>query len=55
VVWYNGSFDTALYLASAAAALPHAVLYAVSNVVFLNLIARPFGEKLARIKIKYGC
>lgn len=55
VVWYNGSFDAALYTAALAAALPHALMYALSNVVFLNLLARPFGEKLARVKIKYGC
>ena len=55
VVWYNGSFNAALYTAALAAALPHALMYALSNVVFLNLLARPFGEKLARIKIKYGC
>lgn len=55
VLWYNGSFDASLYMAAVAAALPHAIMYAVSNVVFLNLIARPFGEKLERVKIKYGC
>lgn len=55
VVWYNGSFNAALYTAALAAALPHALMYALSNVVFLNLLARPFGEKLARIKMKYGC
>jgi len=55
VVWYNGSFETGLYAAALLAALPHTVLYGVSNVVFLNLLAQPFGEKLARVKIKYGC
>ena len=29
-------------------------VYAVSNVVFLILLAKPFGKKLERIKIKYG-
>ena len=55
VTWYNGAFDAALYAASMAAALPHTIAYAVSNVIFLNALARPFGEKLARVKIKYGC
>lgn len=55
VVWYNGAFNSALYTASLAAALPYTVMYAVSNVIFLNLLARPFGEKLARVKTKYGC
>ena len=35
-------------------ALPHTAAYAISNVIFLNLLGRPFGEKLDRIKIKYG-
>lgn len=55
VLWYNEGFDPALYAAAMATALPYTILYAVSNVIFLNLLARPFGEKLARVKIKYGC
>ena len=55
VVWYNGAFNLNLYTAAVATALPHTIIYAASNVIFLNLIARPFGEKLDRIKIKYGC
>lgn len=54
VLWYNNSFDAALYLSALATALPYTVLYAVSNVIFLWLLARPFGEKLERIRIKYG-
>ena len=54
VLWYNGSFSAALYTAALAAALPVTAAYAISNVVFLNLLARPFGEKLSRVKIKYG-
>jgi energy-coupling factor transport system substrate-specific component len=37
-----------------AAALPHTVLYALSNLAFLWLLAKPIGEKLERIRIKYG-
>lgn len=55
VLWYNGSFNPSLYSAAVLAALPHTIAYALSNVVFLNVLARPFGEKLARVKIKYGC
>ena len=54
VVWYNGALDPALYAAALAAALPYTAVYAVSNVIFLNLLGRPFGEKLDRVKIKYG-
>lgn len=55
VLWYNGSFNPGLYAAALATAIPYTVMYAVSNVIFLNLLAKPFGEKLYRIKIKYGC
>jgi energy-coupling factor transport system substrate-specific component len=36
------------------AALPYTAVYALSNVLFLLLCARPFGEKLKRVKVKYG-
>ena len=55
VLWYNGSFNPALYAAALATAIPYTAMYAVSNVIFLNMLAKPFGEKLYRIKIKYGC
>jgi len=29
-------------------------MYSVSNVIFLLLFAKPFGEKLERVKLKYG-
>lgn len=54
VLWYNGSFNPALYLSSIIAALPHTGLYVVSNFIFLWFLAKPFGDKLERIKIKYG-
>ena len=54
VLWYGGGFDWTLYAASVATALPHTLLYAVSNFVFLFFLARPFGEKMERIKVKYG-
>ncbi len=54
VLWYGGGFDWTLYAASAATALPHTILYAVSNFAFLFFLAKPFGEKMARVKVKYG-
>ena len=54
VMWYNGTLNAGLYAAALIAALPMTLMYAASNVVFLNLLARPFGEKLERVKIKYG-
>lgn len=54
VLWYNGSFSAPLYLAAMVSALPHTLLYAVSNGIFLYFLGKPFGDKLERIKIKYG-
>ncbi|HOP11588.1 MAG TPA: ECF transporter S component [Oscillospiraceae bacterium] len=54
VLWYNESLDWALYLSALVTALPYTIMYSVSNVVFLFLIAKPFGEKLERVKLKYG-
>jgi len=54
VLWYAGSFDWGLYAAAFTTALPHTLLYAVSNFVFLWLLARPIGEKLERVRVKYG-
>ncbi len=54
VLWYNGTFGWKYYLAAITTALPYTLSYAVSNVVFLVLLFEPFGEKLGRIKKKYG-
>ncbi len=54
VLWFAGELNWGLYAASVTAALPHTVLYAVSNFVFLYFLAKPFGEKMERVKIKYG-
>ncbi len=54
VLWYNGSFDVGLYLTALGTALPFTLSYAAANVIFLLLFARPFGEKLGRVRLKYG-
>ena len=54
VLWYGEGFNWSLYLAALATAVPYTIGYAVSNVVFLLVLGRPFGEKLQRVKIKYG-
>ncbi len=51
---FDGTFLLSRYLANVAASLPFMAVYAVSNVIFLLLLARPFLEKLGRIKTKYG-
>ena len=54
VLWYQGGFSLPMYLAALGTAVPYTVSYAVSNVIFLLLLGRPFGEKLERVKLKYG-
>ena len=54
VMWYGSTLNWSVYLSAIIAALPHTILYALSNFAFLWFLARPFGEKLERVKIKYG-
>lgn len=54
VMSLDGEFLLSRYLASVVSALPFMAIYAVSNVVFLMILAYPFWEKLDRIKEKYG-
>ena len=54
VLSYQGTWSWALYFAAAGTAVPETIRYAASNVLFLQLFAGPFGEKLERIRLKYG-
>lgn len=54
VLWYSGGFDPQLYLAAIVSAIPFTAVYTVSNAVFLLLLSKPVGNKLRRIKMKYG-
>lgn len=54
VLSFNGNFSLPLYLTTIAAALPHTILYALSNFVFLWFLAKPIGEKLERVRVRYG-
>lgn len=54
VLWADGYFNFSRYLAALLSAIPTTVTYAVSNVVFLELLARPIGKILDRIKTKYA-
>ena len=54
MLWMNGSFSLKVYLGALVTAIPYTIMYAVSNVIFLWIFAKPFGEKLSRVKIKYG-
>lgn len=53
-LWADSAFNFSRYAAAVLSALPITVEYAVSNVIFLLLLAKPIGEKLERIKKKYG-
>ena len=53
-VWTYKEFTLEEYLAAISTAFPLTCLYAVSNVIFLLLLAKPIGDKLERIRIKYG-
>ncbi|MCR5531184.1 MAG: ECF transporter S component [Lachnospiraceae bacterium] len=54
VLWSEGAFVPKEYAAAVIAALPLTAVYAVSNVVFLLLLAGPVGKKLERLKKKDG-
>lgn len=54
VLMGSGELGWSLYLATIITSIPHTVLYALSNFLFLWFMAKPFGDKLSRIKIKYG-
>lgn len=53
-IWADGSFNTARFFACVISAFPVTAEYAVSNIIFLLLLSKPIGEKLERLKIKYG-
>ncbi|MBO4584192.1 MAG: ECF transporter S component [Clostridia bacterium] len=53
-MWYTNVFDFGVYATKIASSLPFTITYAVSNVIFLLLLAKPIGKKIERLKIKYG-
>lgn len=54
VLWADGYFNLVRYVAAITSAVPFTITYAVSNVVFLLLFARPIGKILERICVKYA-
>lgn len=52
-LWYDGVFNLSRYIANIFSSLPISISYAVSNVVFLLVLAKSFGNKLQRLKTKY--
>lgn len=53
-IWADGSFNIMRYLASVISAIPLTIEYAISNIIFLIFLTKPIGEKLERLKKKYG-
>ena len=54
VLWYSQGLKLSLYLEALYTSLSHLILYCASNLIFLLFLAKPVGEKLSRLKIKYG-
>jgi len=54
VLSYSDTLNFQFFTASFITAIPHTILYSVSNFIFLLILSKPFGEKLERIKVKYG-
>ena len=53
-MWYTNEFNLAVYATKIGTSLPFTIIYAVSNVIFLLVLAKPIGKKIERLKIKYG-
>ena len=49
-----GVFSMEAYVVALTSAIPFTIVYAVSNVIFLLILAKPIREKLERINQKYG-
>lgn len=54
VLWAYGAFEIKRYAAFVVTAFPTTVTYAISNVIFLFILAKPIGKKIERITTKYG-
>ncbi|HHW46595.1 MAG TPA: ECF transporter S component [Clostridiales bacterium] len=54
VIWLDGYFNIRRYLTLLVSSGWFTLMYLVSNVVFLLLLAKPIGKKLERIITKYG-
>ena len=50
----DGAFNLERWLAALVASLPVTVMYCVSNAVFLLVLRKPLGNKLKRLKTKFG-
>lgn len=53
-LWADGTFNISRFVAAITTAIPVTITYAVSNCIFLLLLSKPIGDKIERIKMKYG-
>ncbi len=53
-LWADGTFNILRFGANLVSAFPVTIIYMASNAVFLLLLAKPMGNKLERITVKYG-
>ena len=53
VIWTVGGWSWSFYAVAIASAAPYTIIYAVSNVFFLQVLAAPVGKKMERIVKKY--
>ncbi len=54
VLWADGGFSLSRYFAALASSLPFTAVYALSNLLFLLLFARPIWRILDRFRQKYA-
>lgn len=54
VLWADKCFNLSRYFAAVATAAPITAVYAFSNVFFLVILAKPFGQIFDRLHKKYG-
>ncbi|MCM1364285.1 MAG: ECF transporter S component [Faecalibacterium sp.] len=54
VLWADGNLNFTRYIAAITSSAPFTAIYAVSNIVFLIILAKPIGKILERIKMKYA-
>ena len=50
----DSTFSWARYFSAITLSLPYTIVYGLSNIVFLLLLAKPLGKKLRRVMVKYG-
>lgn len=53
-LWLDGTFIPMRFLTAVATSLPIMIIYIISNVIFLLILTPLFGNKLERLRDKYG-